>query len=71
MGRAILNYERALRYIPGDDDLRHNLQLANLRSSTGSIRRRGCSCGTGGTGSRRRSRCTAITWLAVSLVLCS
>jgi tetratricopeptide (TPR) repeat protein len=28
--RAILNYERALRLMPGDDDLRHNLQLANL-----------------------------------------
>jgi tetratricopeptide (TPR) repeat protein len=31
LGRAILNYERARRYLPGDDDLRHNLQLANLR----------------------------------------
>jgi tetratricopeptide (TPR) repeat protein len=30
IGRAILNYERAQRHIPGDDDLRHNLQLANL-----------------------------------------
>ncbi len=28
--RAILYYERALRLMPGDDDLRHNLQLANL-----------------------------------------
>ena len=28
--RAVLNYERALRLMPGDDDLRHNLQLANL-----------------------------------------
>ena len=28
--RAILNYERALRLMPGDDDLRHNLQIANL-----------------------------------------
>jgi tetratricopeptide (TPR) repeat protein len=28
--RAILNYERALRLMPGDDDLRHNLRLANL-----------------------------------------
>lgn len=28
--RAILNYERALRFMPGDDDLRHNLRLANL-----------------------------------------
>jgi tetratricopeptide (TPR) repeat protein len=27
---AILSYERALRYIPQDEDLRHNLQLANL-----------------------------------------
>ncbi len=31
LGRAILNYERARRIMPGDDDLRHNLQLANLR----------------------------------------
>ncbi len=31
IGRAILNYERARRIMPGDDDLRHNLQLANLR----------------------------------------
>ncbi len=28
--QAILNYERARRLSPGDDDLRHNLQLANL-----------------------------------------
>jgi tetratricopeptide (TPR) repeat protein len=28
--KAILNYERAMRLMPGDDDLRHNLQLANL-----------------------------------------
>jgi tetratricopeptide (TPR) repeat protein len=28
--RAILFYERAVRLIPSDDDLRHNLQLANL-----------------------------------------
>lgn len=28
---AILNYERALRLAPGDDDILHNLQLANLR----------------------------------------
>jgi len=28
--RAILNYERALRFMPADDDLRHNLQLANM-----------------------------------------
>jgi tetratricopeptide (TPR) repeat protein len=27
---AILAYERALRYMPGDEDLRHNLQLMNL-----------------------------------------
>jgi len=31
LGRAILNYERAKRIMPADDDLRHNLQLANLR----------------------------------------
>jgi tetratricopeptide (TPR) repeat protein len=31
LGRAILNYERARRILPADDDLRHNLQLANLR----------------------------------------
>ncbi len=30
LARAILNYERAVRYIPQDDDLRHNLQLANM-----------------------------------------
>lgn len=29
-GKAILNYERALKFMPNDDDLRHNLQLANL-----------------------------------------
>ena len=29
IARAILNYERAARLTPGDDDLRHNLQLAN------------------------------------------
>ncbi len=29
VGRAILFYERALRLTPGDDDLRHNLRLAN------------------------------------------
>ena len=27
--KSILNYERALRLTPGDDDLRHNVQLAN------------------------------------------
>jgi tetratricopeptide (TPR) repeat protein len=31
LGRAILNYERALRLMPGDEDLRHNRQLAGLR----------------------------------------
>jgi hypothetical protein len=31
LGRAILNYERALRLLPTDDDVRHNLDLANLR----------------------------------------
>ena len=31
MGKAILNYERALRFLPADDDVRHNLQLANLQ----------------------------------------
>ncbi|MEK9136098.1 MAG: tetratricopeptide repeat protein [Bacteroidota bacterium] len=30
VGKAILNYERALRLVPNDDDLKHNLQLANL-----------------------------------------
>jgi len=30
IARAILSYERALRYMPQDDDIRHNLQLANL-----------------------------------------
>jgi tetratricopeptide (TPR) repeat protein len=28
--RAVLNYERAARYMPNDDDLRHNLRLASL-----------------------------------------
>jgi tetratricopeptide (TPR) repeat protein len=27
---AILNYERARRLLPGDDDLRHNLKIANM-----------------------------------------
>ena len=27
---AILNYERARRLLPGDDDLRHNLQIASM-----------------------------------------
>jgi len=31
IGKAILNYERARRFMPGDDDLLHNLQLANLQ----------------------------------------
>ncbi len=30
MGKAILHYERALRLMPADEDLMHNLQLANL-----------------------------------------
>lgn len=30
IGKAILNYERALRLIPNDDDVKHNLQLVNL-----------------------------------------
>jgi tetratricopeptide (TPR) repeat protein len=30
IARAILNYERARRFMPSDEDLRHNLQLANL-----------------------------------------
>lgn len=30
ISRAILNYERARKYIPGDEDLEHNLQLMNL-----------------------------------------
>jgi tetratricopeptide (TPR) repeat protein len=28
--KAILNYERGLRVVPNDEDLRHNLNLANL-----------------------------------------
>jgi hypothetical protein len=31
IARAILNYERARKFMPGDDDLLHNLQLANLQ----------------------------------------
>jgi tetratricopeptide (TPR) repeat protein len=31
MGMAVLYYERALRFLPADDDVRHNLQLANLQ----------------------------------------
>jgi hypothetical protein len=30
LGMAILNYERAHRLMPNDDDVNHNLQLANL-----------------------------------------
>jgi tetratricopeptide (TPR) repeat protein len=30
-GKAILNYERAARLLPNDDDIRFNLQLAGLR----------------------------------------
>ena len=30
IGKAILHYERALKLMPNDDDLRHNLLLANL-----------------------------------------
>lgn len=30
LGMAILNYERARRLMPNDDDVNHNLQLANL-----------------------------------------
>jgi tetratricopeptide (TPR) repeat protein len=30
IGKAILHYERARRFMPSDEDLRHNLQLANL-----------------------------------------
>jgi tetratricopeptide (TPR) repeat protein len=29
-GKAILHYERARRFMPSDEDLQHNLQLANL-----------------------------------------
>lgn len=31
IAKAILYYERARRLMPGDDDLLHNLQLANLQ----------------------------------------
>jgi tetratricopeptide (TPR) repeat protein len=31
IGRAILNYERALRLMPTDEDVQHNLAMANLR----------------------------------------
>ncbi len=30
VAKAILNYERALKRIPGDDDVLHNLKMANL-----------------------------------------
>lgn len=30
VSKAIVNYERALKLLPNDDDVRHNLQLANL-----------------------------------------
>jgi tetratricopeptide (TPR) repeat protein len=30
IGRAVLNYERALRLAPGDEDIRHNLDLVSL-----------------------------------------
>jgi len=30
VAKAILSYERALRFMPQDEDLQHNLQLANL-----------------------------------------
>lgn len=32
LGYAILNYERALKLSPGDDDIQHNLALANSRT---------------------------------------
>lgn len=32
VGRAILAFERALRYLPSDDDVAHNLRLARLRA---------------------------------------
>lgn len=32
IGRAILNYERAAGLSPGDPDIEHNLELANLRT---------------------------------------
>lgn len=31
-GRAILNYHRALRLAPGDEDIRHNLSVAETRT---------------------------------------
>lgn len=32
LGKAILNYERALRLSPDDEDIAHNLQLAELKT---------------------------------------
>ncbi len=32
LGYAILNYEKALKLSPGDEDIRHNLALANSRT---------------------------------------
>ena len=32
LGYAILNYERALKLSPGDEDIRHNLALANSKT---------------------------------------
>ncbi len=32
LGYAILNYERAIRLSPGDDDIQHNLALANSKT---------------------------------------
>ena len=32
IGYAILNYERALKLSPGDEDIRHNLALANAKT---------------------------------------
>ena len=31
-GRAILNYNKALKLAPGDEDIRHNLEVANART---------------------------------------
>ncbi len=30
IGKAVLNYERSMKWLANDDDVRHNLQLANL-----------------------------------------
>ena len=32
LGRAILNYNKALKLSPGDEDIRHNLEVANART---------------------------------------